>query len=95
MDTAAPNTISNENAIQLRAELVTPPVTPSFRRSVDTVSLDHERDAIRTAKIMIIDDEQLVIRVVRRFLSSDGYENFFNPPYDPVFVFPYEVCGTG
>jgi putative two-component system response regulator len=30
----------------------------------------------RTAKIMIVDDEQLVVRVVKRFLSSDGYSNF-------------------
>jgi len=44
---------------------------------VDTVSVDRESIAIRQSKIMIVDDEQLVIRVVRRFLSSDGYENFF------------------
>ena len=35
-----------------------------------------ESDSIRSAKIMIVDDEQLVIRVVRRFLASDGYSNF-------------------
>ncbi len=77
MDSATPISIANQPAIQPRAELVTPSIAPKYRRSVDTVSLDHERDAIRSAKIMIIDDEQLVIRVVRRFLSSDGYENFF------------------
>lgn len=37
---------------------------------------DAEQEAIRDSKIMIVDDEQLVIRVVRRFLSSDGYDNF-------------------
>ena len=47
-----------------------------FRKSMDTTSLRQEQDALRTCKIMIVDDEQLVIRVVRRFLSSDGYENF-------------------
>ena len=31
---------------------------------------------IKSAKIMIVDDEQLVIRVVRRFLSTEGYTNF-------------------
>ncbi len=36
-----------------------------------------EANDIKSSKIMIIDDEQLVIRVVRRFLSSDGYSNFF------------------
>ena len=39
---------------------------PTLRQPVDTVSLNQEQDAIRTSKIMIIDDEQLVIRVVRR-----------------------------
>ena len=49
---------------------------PTQRASVDTVAVHQEQDALRTSKIMIIDDEQLVIRVVRRFLSSDGYDNF-------------------
>ena len=31
---------------------------------------------IKRAKIMIVDDEQLVIRVVRRFLATEGYTNF-------------------
>ena len=31
---------------------------------------------IKSAKIMIVDDEQLVIRVVRRFLAAEGYSNF-------------------
>ena len=33
---------------------------------------------------MIIDDEQLVIRVVKRFLASEGYHNFItiNDPRD-------------
>ncbi len=34
------------------------------------------QDLLKTSRIMIVDDEQLVIRVVRRFLSSDGYSNF-------------------
>ena len=49
---------------------------PTKRESVDSVAIDREQIAIRKSKIMIVDDEQLVIRVVRRFLSSDGYENF-------------------
>ncbi|MFK7769240.1 MAG: HD domain-containing phosphohydrolase [Mariniblastus sp.] len=53
------------------------PKPHGFRPTVDTVSFMNEQDELRTSKIMIIDDEQLVIRVVRRFLSSDGYENFF------------------
>jgi putative two-component system response regulator len=32
--------------------------------------------SVKSAKILIVDDEQLVIRVVRRFLTADGYTNF-------------------
>ncbi|MEL7496431.1 MAG: HD domain-containing phosphohydrolase [Planctomycetota bacterium] len=51
-------------------------IAQQLRAPVDSMSLTQEQDAIRSSKIMIVDDEQLVIRVVRRFLSSDGYENF-------------------
>ena len=51
-------------------------IFPAIGEAADNASLEQERDAIRSSKIMIIDDEDLVIRVVRRFLSSDGYENF-------------------
>jgi len=47
-----------------------------LRTSLDPKSLKPNEAALRKAKIMIVDDEELVIRVVRRFLSSDGYENF-------------------
>jgi len=50
--------------------------TASQRQSADTLSISREREEVRTSKIMIVDDEQLVIRVVRRFLASDGYTNF-------------------
>lgn len=59
--------------------LAIPAVAPSLssaRRSVGTHSLLKQNEAIRDAKILIIDDEELVIRVVRRFLVSDGYQNF-------------------
>ena len=60
------------------ANIGLPPIPglPQLRQTVDTISLNQEKDALRASKIMIIDDENLVIRVVRRFLSSDGYENF-------------------
>ncbi|MDG1874524.1 MAG: response regulator [Mariniblastus sp.] len=47
-----------------------------IHQPIDTTTFDRQRTAIRTSKIMIVDDEELVIRVVKRFLSSDGYENF-------------------
>lgn len=49
---------------------------PKLRDSVDTVSLNQEQAKLRASKIMIIDDEDLVLRVVRRFLSADGYSQF-------------------
>ena len=48
----------------------------TLRESVDTSNLLKTKDSIRAAKIMIIDDEQLVIKVVKRYLSADGYANF-------------------
>ena len=38
------------------------------------VANDHA--SLRSCKIMIVDDEPLVIRVVQRFLTSDGFTNF-------------------
>jgi len=55
---------------------VVAPVVPALRASAETHSLLQQNEAIRDAKILIIDDEELVIRVVRRFLVSDGYQNF-------------------
>lgn len=54
------------------------PASPArkSRKTVETTSLLQQNEAIRDAKILIIDDEELVIRVVRRFLVSDGYQNF-------------------
>lgn len=43
---------------------------------VDNVTSSREREDIKNAKIMIIDDEELVARVIKRFLTTDGYSNF-------------------
>lgn len=68
------------------AQVLDPTTSPRLRQPMDTISLRQEQDAVRTSKIMIVDDEQLVIRVVRRFLSSDGYENFItlNDPREAI-----------
>jgi len=50
--------------------------TVAIRKPVDTSIVDKAKDAVRQAKIMIIDDEQLVIKVVKRYLSAEGYVNF-------------------
>lgn len=73
METTIPDNVSQNIAsspanIQLSRQLV--------RASADSVSLDDERVSVRNAKIMIVDDEQLVIKVVKRFLSAEGYVNF-------------------
>ena len=49
---------------------------PVLRRQQASTSLLTQSEKVRDAKILIIDDEELVIRVVRRFLVSDGYQNF-------------------
>jgi putative two-component system response regulator len=46
------------------------------RRQLDTVTLASNNEALKSCKIMIIDDEPLVIRVVKRFLAGDGFTNF-------------------
>ena len=51
------------------------PDTP-LRQQIDTSNLVKTKDSVRAAKIMIIDDEQLVIKVVKRYLSAEGYANF-------------------
>ena len=48
----------------------------AMRQNVDTSSVSEEKNSVRAAKIMIIDDEQLVIKVVKRYLSAEGYANF-------------------
>ena len=48
----------------------------TLRAQEDTVSITAQQRQLRSAKIMIVDDEDLVIRVVRRFLSADGYTQF-------------------
>jgi putative two-component system response regulator len=54
------------------------PVVPRLPQAI--LPVESARNAaierIKQSKIMIIDDEQLVIKVVRRFLQSEGYENF-------------------
>lgn len=57
--------------INPRSEVsATPPALTLPKRLEDTV------ESTKTSKIMIIDDEPLLIRVVRRFLQADGYSEF-------------------
>jgi len=46
------------------------------REKLDSSAILTDRDDLRDCKIMIIDDEPLVIRVVRRFLAAEGFHNF-------------------
>jgi putative two-component system response regulator len=41
------------------------------------LDLSQIKSEICKSKVMIVDDEELIIRVVRRFLTNNGYENFF------------------
>ena len=65
---------SQRSAVPGQADSLDSPST--MREPVDTVAVNSQQEQLRTAKIMIIDDEDLVIRVVRRFLSADGYTEF-------------------
>ena len=47
------------------------------RAALDSSSILTTRNDLRDCKIMIIDDEPLVIRVVRRFLAAEGFHNFY------------------
>ena len=49
------------------------------RENVDTANIiKMAKESVRDAKIMIIDDEQLVIKVVKRYLTTEGYSNFIS-----------------
>ena len=48
--------------------------TTDVEKSSDAVAIN--ADAVHKSRIMIIDDEQFNILVVRRFLELDGYQNF-------------------
>jgi len=48
----------------------------SVRKAADTSTVIKTKKSVREAKIMIIDDEQLVVKVVKRYLSAEGYANF-------------------
>lgn len=47
-----------------------------MRSAAQTVDWNTRKRNTRNSKIMIVDDEELVIRVVKRFLGSEGYNNF-------------------
>ena len=68
------------------------PRKPQGREKVETAAFMAEDSAIKAAKIMIIDDEDLVIRVVKRFLAADGYKNFItlNNPRDAFSIIQKE-----
>ena len=54
-----------------------PSVNVSLMRApVDSAIVRETKDFVRQAKVMIIDDEMLVIKVVKRYLSAEGYANF-------------------
>jgi putative two-component system response regulator len=53
-----------------------PRVFSKILQPTEPVDIQIVQKEVRTCKVMILDDEELVIRVVRRFLASDGYANF-------------------
>ena len=71
--TASPNAVPGGT---LGLPLAEVPRQPPKRDFLDTVRIQQMQAEVRDSKVMIIDDEELVLRVVQRFLSSDGYSNF-------------------
>ena len=67
--------MSNINSIA-QAETNSPTVKNPVRIQAVTTDWNTNKQLTRNSKIMIVDDEDLVIRVVRQFLSRDGYTNF-------------------
>jgi putative two-component system response regulator len=67
--------------------LLTPPFTTSVPPGTASDSLTNslcipmekglKDDSLKSAKILIIDDESLIIHVVSRFLQSNGFENLY------------------
>lgn len=49
---------------------------PSNAGGLEMAAAGVQRDDLLEARIMIIDDEELVIRAVQRFLSVEGFKNF-------------------
>ena len=69
-----PNTsVDDSISTQKDSQLVSGQIDPQGNSDAQMSELDN---TTANAKIMIIDDEQLVIRVVKRFLASEGYSNF-------------------
>ena len=61
---------------QLRPVTESQVISKPELRSAEPSQPTEADNATLNSKIMIIDDEQLVIRVVKRFLATEGYHNF-------------------
>lgn len=78
-----PNAFGAASSVDASCLVKRNPATPPFEKKLGSMSaqsarldLSQIRSEINKSKVMIIDDEELIIRVVRRFLSAHGYENF-------------------
>ncbi|QEG21799.1 HD domain-containing phosphohydrolase [Mariniblastus fucicola] len=75
MHTGLEQMINGSHLAPLSASVSTEGASP-LRTQIDSVSIVADKDALKSCKIMIVDDEPLVIRVVKRFLAGDGFTNF-------------------
>lgn len=58
------------------SEVIARPEVPTADADLAAKQYADAENATLNSKVMIIDDEQLVIRVVKRFLAAEGYHNF-------------------
>ena len=74
MESGLERMINGSHMVSLSASV--PTEAASKRPKIDTASISADHESLRSCKIMIIDDEPLVIRVVKRFLAGEGFTNF-------------------
>ena len=67
--------IETPNHLPVDVPVIAHPKTPA-EISNDAAELNASQSIRKNAKLMIVDDEKLIISVVRRFLQGDGYQNF-------------------
>lgn len=68
--------ISGAHTAALAASVSTEVVDSIEINAADPAKSFTNAESLRSCKIMIVDDEPLVIRVVKRFLAGDGFTNF-------------------
>lgn len=76
MEQSTEHVMSSAHNAPLAASVSTESVDSVEINVSDPAKAFTNAESLRSCKIMIVDDEPLVIRVVKRFLAGDGFTNF-------------------